>query len=122
MKQKDSTIHWKNLDKKKNDKKIKKNTKSSKNQNGKLFKASDDEVEGNTAEQNPEENNKNAIYKGDGEMPEGALSSSEENEVFLMEIWYSWLYILPFISFSFHKKVHMRQSEYWTILVISIIL
>uniref|UniRef100_A0A914LNH2 AP-3 complex subunit delta domain-containing protein n=1 Tax=Meloidogyne incognita TaxID=6306 RepID=A0A914LNH2_MELIC len=81
LKQKDSTIHWKNLDKKKNDKKIKKNTKSSKNQNGKLFKASDDEIEGNTAEQNPEENNKNAIYKGDGEMPEGALSSSEENEL-----------------------------------------
>lgn len=81
MKQKDSTIHWKNLDKKKNDKKIKKNTKSNKTQNGKLFKTSDDEIEGNTAEQNPEEN-KNTIYKGDGEMPEGALSSSEENEVF----------------------------------------
>nr|CAD2130956.1 unnamed protein product [Meloidogyne enterolobii] len=81
LKQKDSTIHWKNLDKKKNDKKIKKNTKSSKNQNGKLFKTSDDEIEGNTAEQNPEENNKNTIYKGDGEMPEGALSSSEENEL-----------------------------------------
>uniref|UniRef100_A0A915NHQ4 AP-3 complex subunit delta domain-containing protein n=1 Tax=Meloidogyne floridensis TaxID=298350 RepID=A0A915NHQ4_9BILA len=80
LKQKDSTIHWRNLDKKKNDKKIKKNTKSSKNKNGKLFKTSDDEIEGNTAEQNPEENNKDAIYKGDGEMPEGALSIEENVE------------------------------------------
>uniref|UniRef100_A0A915N6C3 AP-3 complex subunit delta domain-containing protein n=1 Tax=Meloidogyne javanica TaxID=6303 RepID=A0A915N6C3_MELJA len=45
------------------------------------FLLGDDEIEGNTAEQNPEENNKDAIYKGDGEMPEGALSSSEEDEL-----------------------------------------
>uniref|UniRef100_A0A1I8BU09 AP-3 complex subunit delta n=1 Tax=Meloidogyne hapla TaxID=6305 RepID=A0A1I8BU09_MELHA len=84
MKQKDSTIHWKNLDKKKNDKKTRKNIKSNKKQqNGNLFKTSDEEdvLDGNRAEQNlGDDSNKNTIYKGDGEMPEGALLSSEEDE------------------------------------------
>ena len=93
MKQRDSTIHWKNLDKKKNEltEKKKKTTKLDKKRNENLFETNDDDetIGGDReGEHLKEHNNKNKVYKGDGEMPEGALSSSEEDERVIFEIYF----------------------------------